>query len=79
MATLKDGYVLVTGGVSGLGEATSRLFVSLGRKVLALDMNAERGAEFEKELAPNVLFQKCDVASEKDVEAALDAADAKFG
>jgi NAD(P)-dependent dehydrogenase (short-subunit alcohol dehydrogenase family) len=34
---------IVTGGASGLGEATARMLAANGAKVAILDMNAERG------------------------------------
>ena len=34
---------IVTGGASGLGEATARMLAASGAKVAILDMNAERG------------------------------------
>jgi len=66
--------VLVTGGASGLGGATSRLIVDAGGKVLIADVNAALGESYAKELGPNAKFVKCDVTSEADGQAAVDAA-----
>ena len=38
---LKDSIALVTGGASGLGQATVEEFVSKGSKVVILDINEE--------------------------------------
>ena len=40
---LNDTVALVTGGASGLGEATARRFVAAGAKVVVVDLNDERG------------------------------------
>ena len=48
---------IVTGGASGLGEATVRAYVAKGGKVAIFDMNADRGAAIVAELgADNVSF-----------------------
>ncbi len=70
---------LVTGGASGLGEACVRAIVAAGGKVVAVDMNAERGAALASELGDNVVFAQADVTSEEDMNAALDACEAAHG
>lgn len=70
---------LVTGGASGLGEATVRRFVAHGAKVVIVDVNAERGAALASELGEGVRFVRADVASEGDVQAALNAAETLGG
>ncbi|MDJ1159757.1 SDR family NAD(P)-dependent oxidoreductase [Chelatococcus sp. SYSU_G07232] len=60
---------LVTGGASGLGEATARLLASHGVKVALLDMNAERGEAVARDIGG--LFVKTDVTDEASVDAAL--------
>ena len=48
---LKDKVVVITGGASGLGQATARYMVNeKGAKVALLDLNAEAGAETVAEL-----------------------------
>ncbi|NCQ60433.1 MAG: SDR family NAD(P)-dependent oxidoreductase [Myxococcales bacterium] len=71
---VKGDVVLVTGGASGLGEATARRFVSDGARVVAVDMNEERGAALAKELEGELVFVKADVTSPDDVAEAIDAA-----
>ncbi|MEM9072567.1 MAG: 3-hydroxyacyl-CoA dehydrogenase [Myxococcota bacterium] len=65
---------LVTGGASGLGEATVRRWVSKGGKAVIVDMNEERGEAVAKELGDGVVFQKTDVSNAEQVQAAVDAA-----
>ena len=61
---LRDRVVVVTGGASGLGEATTRMIVEAGGKVLIADVNADLGKRLESELGSVVRFAKCDVTSE---------------
>jgi NAD(P)-dependent dehydrogenase (short-subunit alcohol dehydrogenase family) len=70
---------LVTGGGSGLGEATARELVARGASVTLLDLGRSRGAEVAADLGPRALFAEADVTSEEQVQAALDAAVAAFG
>lgn len=70
---------LVTGGASGLGEATARLFHAQGANVLILDLNAERGEALAIELGERARFIKTNVANEADVQAAVELAKTAFG
>ncbi|GAA4447658.1 3-hydroxyacyl-CoA dehydrogenase [Nibrella saemangeumensis] len=76
---LENATALVTGGASGLGEATVRQFAAGGANVVILDMNEERGKALADELGVNVLFCRTDVSSETDVQAAIDLAVRAFG
>lgn len=64
--------VLVVGGASGLGEATSGRFVDLGARVTIADVNEERGATLAEGLG--AAFVACDVRDEAAVQAAVDRA-----
>ncbi|MGG1677197.1 3-hydroxyacyl-CoA dehydrogenase [Neobacillus sp. NRS-1170] len=77
---LKNGVVVVTGGASGLGEATVRNTVANGGKALIIDLNDDRGNNLVEELgSDNVLYVKTNVADESNVQSALDQAVEKFG
>ena len=65
---------LVTGGASGLGEATVRRLVGAGAKAVIVDLNEERGRSVAEELGDGVRFVRTDVASEDDVQRAVDTA-----
>ncbi|CAM5200061.1 NAD(P)-dependent dehydrogenase (Short-subunit alcohol dehydrogenase family) OS=Ureibacillus acetophenoni OX=614649 GN=SAMN05877842_11774 PE=3 SV=1 [Ureibacillus acetophenoni] len=70
MAKLQDKVAIITGGASGIGAATAKLFVEEGAKVVLVDWNEENGKAFETELkgqGADVVFVKADVASEEDV------------
>lgn len=76
---LSDTVAVITGGASGLGEATVRDFVEGGARVAIFDMNEERGMAVADELGENVIFNKVDVTSEEDVQTGVNAAMAAFG
>ncbi len=71
---IRNSVALVTGGASGLGEATVRRLASAGAKVVIVDLNEERGTALADELGEGVRFVKADVSSADDVTAAVDAA-----
>jgi len=70
---------VVTGGASGLGEATVRLYAEKGAKVAIFDMNDERGSALASELGEAVIYQSVNVADEASVEAAVAATVKAFG
>lgn len=76
---LNETVAVITGGASGLGEATVRNFVEGGARVAIFDMNEERGESVAKELGEAVIFHKVDVTSEDDVKAGIEAAMKAFG
>ena len=71
---LKDNVVVVTGGASGLGGATTEFVVRAGGKVVIADVQDKLGNEHAEKLGANAKFVKCDVTSEADGQAAIDAA-----
>lgn len=71
---------VVTGGASGLGEATVRAYVEKGGKAAIFDMNAERGNALVNELGVDkVAFFNVNVADEDSVKAAIAGVMEKFG
>ena len=76
---IENSVAIVTGGASGLGEATMRNFVGSGGKVAIFDLNEERGSKIVEELGEAVRFYKVDVTSEADVVEAIDDVVDKFG
>ncbi len=70
---------IVTGGASGLGEATVRRYAAMGAKVSIFDMNDARGAALRDEIGELAAYHHVDVASEDDVQRALAATVEKFG
>ena len=68
---------VVTGGASGLGEATARALAAKGAKVAVFDRDVERGEKVAAEI--NGIFCEVDVMSDDKVAAAFDRARAAHG
>lgn len=71
MVDVNGAVAFVTGGASGLGEATVRRLHAAGCGVVAFDKNAERGSQVASELGSRVVFADGDVTSEESVLAGL--------
>jgi len=69
----------VTGGGSGLGEATAREIVARGGKVAILDLGRSNGEAVAKELGSGAIFCEANVTDEDQVNAALDRAIEELG
>lgn len=75
-----DGKVaVVTGGASGIGEATVRLFIEEGAKVVIADMQQERGEALANELGNVATFVQVEVRQEEQVKSAIDTAIEDWG
>ncbi|KAL4639049.1 hypothetical protein ACB092_03G190200 [Castanea dentata] len=71
---------LITGGASGIGATTARLFLKHGAKVVIADMQDELGHSLCKELDPqSTTFVHCDVSKETDVENAVNHVISMYG
>jgi 3-hydroxyacyl-CoA dehydrogenase/3-hydroxy-2-methylbutyryl-CoA dehydrogenase len=69
---------LITGGASGLGEATVRRLHGLGANVCVMDLNQERGESLCQELGRRAAFALADVTVTDHVQAAIDLALDRF-
>lgn len=69
----------VTGGGSGLGEATAREITARGGKVAILDLARSRGQEIADGLGAGAIFCEADVSDEEQVSVALDRAATELG
>ncbi len=76
---VKDKVVIVTGGASGIGLETAKLFQEQGAKVAVLDWSEEALAQASVELGAGLLAVKCNVADEASVDAAFDEVVEKLG
>jgi NAD(P)-dependent dehydrogenase (short-subunit alcohol dehydrogenase family) len=82
MGRLQGKIAAITGGASGIGEATVRRFVAEGATVAFLDRDAERGQRLEAELTAagaKVAFTHADVGTEAACLAFVNGAAEKFG
>jgi len=80
MKSLDNKTFLVTGGASGLGEATVRRLLQENANVVILDMNKQQGDNLVRELnSSRVAFSECNVLKEEDVKKAINVATNKFG
>jgi len=79
MGELDGRVAIITGGASGIGAASTRLFVKNGARVVIGDLQDDLGSALARELSPNVVFQRSDVSKEDDVRALVSRAEAAFG
>ena len=70
---------LVTGGASGLGEATVRTLVKAGGRAVIMDLAKDRGEALAAELGDAAVFCLADVTNEDQVKAAVNRAAEAFG
>jgi NAD(P)-dependent dehydrogenase (short-subunit alcohol dehydrogenase family) len=76
---LKDVVAVITGGGSGLGEATAREFASGGAKIVILDLPNSPGPRVAESFGDKGLFVAADVVSGGEVEQAITKAASRFG
>ena len=79
---MENKVAIVTGGASGLGEATTKLFASEGATVIIADVLEEEGRKIEANIAETggvALFSKLDVTDERQWQNLVGAAVKRFG
>lgn len=74
---IDDTAAIVTGGASGLGEATARAFRGAGASVTIFDRDGERGKAVAEEIGAT--FAEVDVTDEASVQAGVDLAAKAMG
>lgn len=79
MERLKGKVAIITGGASGIGESTVRLFVEEGCRVVIADIQDVKGEALSRSLGELAVYAHVDVSSETDVKAVVDAAVSQFG
>ncbi|HJN49233.1 MAG: SDR family oxidoreductase [Pseudomonadales bacterium] len=80
MAGRIEGKVaVITGGTSGIGEATAELFIAEGAKVVIAGRSEEKGQAIADRLGENAIYQRADVMKEEEIKAVIDLAAEKFG
>ncbi|XP_078149474.1 zerumbone synthase-like [Carex rostrata] len=78
---LEGKVALITGGASGIGEATVKLFIEHGAKVCIADIQNDRGEQLCESFGggKHAFFFHCDVSKEDDVSKAVDFTVETFG
>src|SRR2546425_3482996 len=79
MPRLAGKVALITGGASGIGEATVRLFVEEGAAVVIADIQDDRGRKLAAELGNRTAYVHADVSREADVSGAIAETVKRFG
>ena len=75
----KDVVALVTGGASGLGEASILELVKRGARAAIIDVDVEKGEKLAANIGANAIFIKTDITSEADVRQAMQKTVEAFG
>lgn len=70
---------VITGGTSGIGEATAEVFVAEGARVIIAGRSEEKGQKLADRLGKNAIYQRADVTREEDIQGLIRAAVDRFG
>ncbi|XP_010917564.1 momilactone A synthase isoform X2 [Elaeis guineensis] len=77
---LEGKVALITGGASGIGEATAKLFTRHGARVMIADVQDDKGRALCESLGSSVAsYVHCDMTDESHVRDAVDAAVSRHG
>ena len=71
MGKLKNKVALITGGTSGIGAETARLFIQEGAKVVISGRSKEKGSKLAEELGKNAYYCLSDITKEEDIKRAI--------
>jgi NAD(P)-dependent dehydrogenase (short-subunit alcohol dehydrogenase family) len=70
---------IITGGGSGLGEGTARIFADAGANVVLADINTDGAEKVAKDLGDQARVAECNVTEEESVQQTVDLAVKEFG
>lgn len=79
MGRLDGKVAIITGGASGIGEASASLFVEEGASVLIADVQDDKGWKLAEELGTRAEYLHADVSRESDVEVLVSRAVEAYG
>lgn len=79
MGRLDNQVAVITGGASGIGKASVKLFVKEGARVVIADILDDYGQSLAEEMGENAIFLHTDVSQEDQIKASVDLAKEKFG
>ena len=70
---LNGKVALITGGTSGIGAETAKLFASEGAKVLIVGRAEEKGEILANDLGAQVIYEKVDITKEEEIKGAVES------
>ncbi len=76
---IQNSVAVITGGGSGLGEATARTLSTKGASVAVLDLSKSNGAAIAEELGTNAIFLEADVTNDDQLAAAISQVTERLG
>jgi NAD(P)-dependent dehydrogenase (short-subunit alcohol dehydrogenase family) len=79
MGRLEGKVAIITGGASGIGAASVRLFSDEGANVVAADLQDDKGKALSIELGEQVKYMHTDVSLEDDVKRLIDYTVSNYG
>ena len=79
MGRIEGKVAVITGGASGIGEASVRRFCEEGARVVIADIQEDKGKALAEELGPVARFARVDVTEEDEIAAAIALAVQDFG
>jgi len=79
MEKLENKITVITGGGSGIGEATARLFAAEGARVVIADIDEKNGRRVAGDIGAQALFRNTDVSDPAQVEAMVKSTVERFG
>ena len=79
MKNVENKVVIITGATSGIGEATARVLVENGAKVILSGRREERLEKLSQELGESSCYLKSDVTNVEDMKALVKIGKEKFG
>jgi NAD(P)-dependent dehydrogenase (short-subunit alcohol dehydrogenase family) len=79
MGQLDGKVAVITGGASGIGAGTCRLFVEQGARVVVSDILDAEGKNLVAQLGAAAVYVHTDVTREADLAAAVATATERFG
>jgi NAD(P)-dependent dehydrogenase (short-subunit alcohol dehydrogenase family) len=76
---LEEKVAVITGGTSGIGEATAELFVAEGARVVICGRSVDKGQAVAARLGENCRFMTADITQEADIKRTIEATVSEFG
>lgn len=76
---MKNDVAVITGGASGIGEATVRLFAERGARVVIADLDEARGQALAAQLGEQAVFCRTDVSDAAQVQALFQLVEQRYG